>query len=234
MIDLKSKKFILLKLAGLMIAVSFLFTSFAFSEENQIYLRYANEKVRLDIYNPTHYSCPIVILIHGAAGIEGDRAERYRGFATDLMNRGVIAINVHYFDSKKENWTETILQTINYIQNIPNADKSRIGIVGYSLGGTIALKVASTDKRVKVLAINSGFLPSGFTKEDAVCLPKTLIISGSEDSAINTLNLLKQWSLELGRSFQTEINEGIGHDNVPIKVFEENWGTIVKFLIDNL
>lgn len=167
-------------------------------------------------------------MIHGAAGIKGDRAVRYRGFATDLMNEGIIAINVHYFDSKRSNWVNTIVKTIDYAQTILNTDKSKIGLVGYSLGGTIALKVASIDSRVRLLAINAGFLPTGFTKEDAVKLPKTLMISGTKDSSVHTLYKLREWFTELGKLFQTKIDEGFGH-TVPIKLFKENWETIVIF-----
>jgi len=232
--ELKIKKSICVRLMSLVITLSLLFTNFVFAGESSANLEYANEKVRLDIYNPTFPQCPVVILIHGAAGIEGDRAERYRGFATDLMNKGMIAVNVHYFDSKKENWIETIIQTLNYVQNIGNADTDRIGIVGYSLGGTIALIVSSIDRRVKVLALNSGFLPNGFTREKAARLPKTFMISGSNDTAMNTLNTLKQWFIESGNPFETKINEGLGHDDVPLDVFQENWQAIVKFLFDNL
>jgi len=223
-----------LKYLSLTIIILLLLTSFAFAAKEKANLEYGDEKVRLDIYNPARYNCPVVILIHGAAGIEGDRADRYAGFATDLMNKGIIAINVYYFDSKRQNWIQTIIETINYIKNISNADEDRIGIVGYSLGGTIALKVASLDNRVKALAINSGFLPSGFTKEDAAKLPKTLMISGSEDRAIDTLNTLRQWFTELGKPFQTKINAGLGHDNIPGSIFLENWDTIVKFFTTNL
>jgi dienelactone hydrolase len=196
-------------------------------------LRYDNESVNLDIYNPGTQDCPVVILIHGAAGIEGDRALRYKKFAVDLMDEGIIAINVHYFDSKKENWASTIIYTINYAQTIPNADKSRIGLVGYSLGGTLALKVASIYNKVTLLAINAGFLPERFTKDDAARLPKTLIISGSKDKAVDTLYTLSNWLSELNKPFQTKINKGIGHDDVPLDVFKEDWEAIIIFLTNN-
>ena len=214
--------------------LSVLFANCAFGEQRREYLEYDKERVRLDIYNPGYRDCPVVILIHGAAGIEGIRAARYKGFATDLMNNGAIAINVYYLDSRRKNWTQTIIQTIDYAQEIPNADRNRIGILGYSLGGTVALKVASSDRRVKLLATNAGYLPSGFTKEDAANLPKTLMISGTKDHAINTLNKIKQWFKELGKPLQTQINRGLGHNNIPMSVFNKNWKTIVRFFRDNL
>ena len=195
-------------------------------------LQYDNEKVTIDIYSPGAGYRPVAILIHGAAGISGDRAERYKGFATDLMNEGIIAINVHYFESKRPNWLKTIIEAISYAERIPNVKKHKIGLIGYSLGGTIALKVASMDDRVKLLAINAGYMPAGFSKRDAANLPKTFMISGTNDSAINTLNQLSAWFKELNIPFETKINQGMGH-SVPMSIFRENWQAIVDFYIRN-
>ncbi len=204
------------------------------AEKTIEYLQYADEKVTLDIYNPGGMSRAVAILIHGASGIEGDRATRYKNFAMDLMQKGIIAINVHYFDSKQDNWFDTIRYTIGYVQQISNADMARIGLIGYSLGGTLALKVASFDDRVKLLATASGFLPAGFMKEEALRLPKILMISGDQDPAINTLNTLRQWLAEAGKPVEVKIDKGLGHDNVPMNVFQEDWQTIVQFFVKNL
>ena len=214
--------------------ISSLFAGSSLAGESIEYLEYSDEKVRLDIYDPPgSRKSPVVILIHGSAGIDGDRAVRYRGFARDLMNKGIIAVNVHYFESERENWINTIIETINYVKNICDADTQRIGIVGYSLGGLIGLSVASYDERVKALAMNSGFLPTGFNKELASRLPRTLMISGSEDKAMQTLKQLKQWFEELDKPFEIKINEGYGHSS-PMSVFRDNWQTIVKFFCDYL
>ena len=214
--------------------IIFLSIQSARAEKITEYLQYADEKVTLDIYNPGGSNRPVAILIHGAAGISGDRAERYRNFATDLMKNGIIAVNVHYFDSKRDNWVNTIRQTINHVQQIPNANSNRIGLIGYSLGGTLALQVASIDNRVKLLATGSGYLPLGFTKEHALRLPKILMISGDQDSAINTLNTISQWLIESGKPFEVKIDRGLGHDNIPMNVFQEDWDAIVRFFVRNL
>ncbi|MCF7894345.1 MAG: alpha/beta fold hydrolase [Candidatus Omnitrophica bacterium] len=195
------------------------------------FLKYDNEKVQLDIYNPGKSYCPVVILIHGAAGIEGDRAIRYKRFATDLMKKGIIAINVHYFDSSKRSWLKTIAKTIDYIKNIHNANPRKIGLIGYSLGGTIALKVASLDNRIKLLVINSGYMPRNFTKKDAVNLPETYVLAGTKDNAINTLYQLQRWFKEFNKPFTAKINKGYGH-SIPLAMFWDNWETIVSFVAD--
>lgn len=195
------------------------------------FLKYDNQRVQLDIYNPGRGYCPVVILIHGAAGIDGDRAIRYKRFATDLMKKGIIAINVHYFDSKRKNWLKTIVKTVDYIKNIRNADRRRIGLIGYSLGGTIALQAASLDNRIKLLVISSGYLPRGFTKKNAANLPETYMYAGTKDSAINTLYKLQRWFEEFDKPFTAKINQGYGH-SVPIAMFWEKWEKIVSFVAD--
>ncbi|MDD5070317.1 MAG: dienelactone hydrolase family protein [Candidatus Omnitrophica bacterium] len=194
------------------------------------HLQFLGQRVRIDVYNPGAGTekRPVVILIHGAAGIKGDRAVRYKGFAQSLMNRGMIAINVHYFDSQKQNWVKTFIKAIDYAQTIPNADKTKIGVVGYSLGGGIALRVASWDKRVTALVVNSGYLPAGFTKSNAASLPTTYILSGTEDKSINTLYTIQKWFKELGKPFRSKIDQGMGH-TIPMNLFNQNWRTIVNF-----
>ncbi len=192
-------------------------------------IRYNGQSVRLDVYNPYRASSPVVILIHGAAGIEGDRAERYDTFATELSQKGMIAINVHYFHSPRNLWKRTITEAISYAETIPNANSSLIALVGYSLGGTIALQVASSDERVSHLVIQSGYLPRGFTKEDASLLPPTYICAGTEDTAIETLRQLDSWLSSLGIPIETRINHGYGH-TMPMTLFWENWREIVRYL----
>jgi dienelactone hydrolase len=208
-------------------------SSLAYAQKNfnpdTRYLRYGANKVRMDIYNPGGSNRPVVILIHGAAGIEGDRAERYRGFASDIRNSGMIAINVHYFQSQRESWIETFTKAIDYAVTIPNADSSRIGLVGYSLGGTIALLVASGDSRVTQLVVESGYLPQGFTKQDAAKLPPTYICAGTEDSAIKTLYQLQSWFIEMDKPIKTKVNQGHGH-SVPMALFRQNWLDVVQYL----
>ena len=193
---------------------------------------YENEKVQIDVYNPDKENCPVVILIHGSAGITGDRAARYERFASDLEKEGVIALNVHYFDTQRDP-VDTIVKAIDYAEDIYNADPGRIGLIGYSSGGTIALLAASLDDRVKLLVISSGGLPTGFTKEDAMDLPETYIRAGTNDGAINTLYQLQRWFKELDKPLTATIDRDRGH-SIPVTEFWANWKDIVFFVTEKL
>jgi len=220
------------RIAWLIILFVFL-NGAAMADESIDYVKCADKKVRIDIYNPGSDRCPVVILIHGAAGIKGDRAVRYQTFATDLTKRGMIAINVHYLEGGPANWIKSIVETINHAENISNADKERIGLVGYSLGGTIALSAAAAEERVKVLAINSGYMPQGFTEQHAANLPKIFFVTSDQDSAMDTLKRLERWFKKFGTPFEKKIIKGFGH-SVPIKIFWETWDDIASFLENNL
>ena len=63
------------------------------------FLEYDKNRVTLEVYHPGGLNKPVVILVHGSVGISGDRAERYGGFAQELMKNNVIALDIHYFDS---------------------------------------------------------------------------------------------------------------------------------------
>lgn len=192
--------------------------------------RHEKVTVRLDVYNPGYKNAPVIILIHGSAGIEKNgRDERYQKFATDLMEDDFIAINVYYFDSHRNKWIQTIIETISFAQSIADADPERIGLVGYSLGGSIGLSVASRDARVKALAVESGSLPGGFGIEQARHLPATYMSSGDREASFKTLQALKEWLREADQIFESHIDKGLGH-SVPMPLFWKNWGRIRDFM----
>jgi acetyl esterase/lipase len=74
------------------------------------YLLYDGQKVRVDVYNPGGDTSPVVIVLHGSAGIEGDRASRYRNLGAIFMNNGIIAINIHYFETKNADFKRPLLK----------------------------------------------------------------------------------------------------------------------------
>lgn len=204
-------------------------------------LKYAGENIRLDIYDPGGSSRPVVLLILGAPAGQTDTALGGPDFAQDLKRKGIIAINVQYLDSKGDSkgrfdrHVRAVVEAAKHARSIRNANAGNIALVGYFYGGDIALKAASLDTKIKALAVNGASLHAGFGKENAAFLPtRTLIICGSKDPALRTANLLGSWFAQLGKPFERKINNGIGRDNITIKVFQEDWNIIVKFLMNSL
>lgn len=198
------------------------------------FLTYNGQRVRLDIYHPGTINPPAAILIHGAAGIEGDRALRYQRFATDLVNKGIAAINVHYFNTAQQYWIQTIEETVNYLSNTPNINANRIALIGYSLGGTLAISAAVRSEKVKVLVINSGSLPQNFSQKDVANLPQDIYMScGTEDFCYPCLQQLDRMTRGANKSFIKRTREGGGH-TMPLNVFWQQWQEIVDFVADKL
>lgn len=198
------------------------------------FLIYDNQRVRLDIYRPISTYAPVAILIHGAAGIEGDRAQRYQRFASDLAQRGIVAINVHYFNSPRSHWVKTILETIEYAAKMPGVNPNRIALIGYSLGGSLAVAASLESERVNVLVINSGALPNNFSQKDVANLPRDIYMScGTEDFCYPSLEKLEQMTSGTNKNFTKRARKGEGH-SVPESVFWQQWNEILNYTASRL
>ncbi|MDD5506347.1 MAG: dienelactone hydrolase family protein [Candidatus Omnitrophica bacterium] len=205
-----------------------------FAAETTESIKIGQESVSLKIFNPEKDNLPVVILIHGARGVRGLRAARYDGYGNELMSNNIIGIIVHYFDAKSVNWEESIAEAVNFAERLPNAAKARIGMVGYSTGATLALKLASKDSRIKLLVLDTMFLPAGFSKSDAASLPKTFIMCGSQDKALNDMLTLREWLSASGVPFQERITQGKGPKSASVETYDADWQAALKFFKDNL
>jgi dienelactone hydrolase len=186
----------------------------------------AGHKIKLEEFRPNSSGrVPTVILLHGADGLwlNGDR---YRETARQLAGKGFAVYLVHYFertgthmalslDTIQRNyraWMSTVHDAITQIAGQRNVDPSRIAVVGNSLGGALALTVASQDNRVAAVVDVSGLLPEPaipFVRR----MPPTLILHGAVDSIVPVQEALKlqKFLRSRGTHFETCIYQGQGH-----------------------
>ncbi|MQL51042.1 prolyl oligopeptidase family serine peptidase [Desulfofundulus thermobenzoicus] len=73
--------------------------------------------------------------------------------------------------------------------NQEEIDPSRIGIMGYSLGGMVALAVGNINDVVRAIAAVSPVIPANVLKE---CTKPKLIVTGAEDNIIPPSSVLKE------------------------------------------
>lgn len=120
---------------------------------------------------------PAVLLLHGLSSHK-DRMASSVGRA--LAKRGVASLALdlpHHGERKKENahdmlsrplaliaaWRAAVKEVegaVNWLAEQSSVDSKRIGIVGYSLGGFLALMTAAEDERIGVIALAAaGDLP---------------------------------------------------------------------------
>jgi dienelactone hydrolase len=87
-------------------------------------------------------------------------AERgYVTLAPDYPNFGDYKIDVyaHGYDSATMKGIWNHMRAVDLLQSLPEADATRIGCIGHSLGGHNALFVATFDPRIKVVVTSCGF-----------------------------------------------------------------------------
>lgn len=129
---------------------SLLFSSFAFSAD---YINYVFDPLdqRHVLYVPNNSTrSPAILILHASTGIEKVNYD----WATRLKDRGYVVYMIDSFkprgweDRSSAGWEkatqaqlEDVLPAFEYLRQLPFVDASRIGILGFSMGGFDVLKV---------------------------------------------------------------------------------------------
>jgi dienelactone hydrolase len=142
-----------------------------------------------------------VILLHGRDGPDGIAGDRgYRDIAKAIAAAGFRVLLPHYFDRTQACGLENDggeldalggeieryglwLEAIGGILKEESATGRPIGLVGYSLGGYLALTAAMVQRAVKGLVVCYAGVPTPFMGM-AGSLPPTLILHGGLDQVI--------------------------------------------------
>ena len=145
---------------------------------------------------------PAVVVLHGCGGFGGiDEV-----LARDLPNHGVATYYIDYFgltpqpskrgfcgahrgiEASFATWQRIVLDATDALKRMPGIDAGRVGAVGWSLGGGLALVTGeygagTTPLRrspFHALVVLSAFDASGQVK----ALPPTLVLSGGSGDAV--------------------------------------------------
>lgn len=146
----------------------------------------------------------IIVLVHGTDGLKVF-GPRLRAFARVLEKRGYLVVLPNYFgtsDSDPKSGTpdeeaQRLSDAIDWATSQTDADKSRVGLVGYSLGAALSLVHAERNPgKIKALVDNygptdptdprmAGTLAIGWTiVKDCGKLPPTLILHNRADEIV--------------------------------------------------
>jgi uncharacterized protein len=102
---------------------------------------------------------------------------------------------------------EDVRAALDFISQLPEIDNKRIGLVGYSFGGLMALSVAIGDSRVKQLALISPALKEkGWNQFKAYKMPK-LVLIGDADNMVP----FRSFQHLFGETRQYQIIAGADH-----------------------
>lgn len=148
---------------------------------------------------------PMIILVHGNFGLGPPFGDQIRGFAKDLAGRGYLTAvpqyfqddEPHPFDSNPQPHVQTLTDAIAAVASRPDADRNRLGLIGFSLGAATALTyiAANPSGTVKVLADFFGFLTPAI-RAGVGKFPPTIILHNQHDQIVSVHN-----SEELDRLF---------------------------------
>ena len=159
----------------LLLALTLLcFTTAAFAvTPKEVSYQSGDETVHALLYLPAgEGQHPAVVVIHEWWGL----VDWVKQQASDLADQGYVAIAVDLYRGKSATDADTahqlmrglpqdrgvrdLLAAVTFLKQQKNVDPSRIGAVGWCMGGGYAAQLAVADPTLKAVAINYGSLPT--------------------------------------------------------------------------
>lgn len=128
------------------------------------------------LYPESSGKCPLVVLATGD-GKNGSKGQTWTNLTPKLLDHGIAVFlfdfsGLGYSPGTYENLTlsvgiENFRGVMEYVRNTGFHDRDRIGVIGASYGGNIALLEASKYPFIKAVALKSPscFLPEGYERQ---------------------------------------------------------------------
>jgi putative phosphoribosyl transferase len=138
---------------------------------------------------------PVIVFAHGWGS--GKASPRNRAVAEGLRAAGFAAVLFDFTghgesegtpaDSTPEQQVEDLDAAIGALQGVEGVDVERVGVVGASAGGAVALVRAAVDKRIRAMVLRSTNPAGTGDAADRVTVP-TLLVVGERDEPIRAAN----------------------------------------------
>lgn len=191
--------------------------------QSQLTLQSGNKPIRMDVYVPdSPGKLPAVLALYGSGGgVEGMNEP-----ATMLAAQGFAVFVLHYFDRTATTrvidkqtifrnfpaWGKTVWDAVSHLEQHPQVDANRIGLLGFSLGAYLSLSVASVDPRIKAVVEFFGGLP----KEIRIFMRRlcpVLILHGEADPTVPVQEAydLQKLLEKNGIPYDIKVYAGAGH-----------------------
>jgi len=124
-------------------------------------------------------SYPTVCVFHGIPARPADPADRgYPLLAEKISGEGFAVLIFNFRGSGRSSgnfdimgWTRDLGAALDYLVALPEVDRSRLALVGFSAGAAVSIFVASRDRRVSAVAACSSPAEFGlFTRDNGAAL----------------------------------------------------------------
>jgi dipeptidyl aminopeptidase/acylaminoacyl peptidase len=201
---------------------------------------------------------PALIVLHGGGRLREFGYEALHEFPELLAEQGyvVLAVSMRGWhgvgaDDCGLSQPKDTARAVEWLGSQPGVDPSRVGLVGFSFGGQVALLTGSISSRVKAVVSYDG--PTDLTSVkpwSSVCFPDlksrspvtmadkirapVLLIEGDSDTTVRPEQAYEMedalW--KSGRSAQLHLVSGAKHGFNPI--YSDAWPVVLEFLADEL
>ncbi len=154
------------------------------------------ETIRVDAFEAEGGPKPALVLLHGSGGAVGYWLER---FAPALTRFGIGLYAPHYFDKTGTSratpetildgrhfpaWLTTVHDAVGYAAARPTVDPERIGVLGISLGGYLAVAAGCESRTLRAIVELSGGMPPGWERRLNPQTPPMLVLHGGRDTLV--------------------------------------------------
>ncbi len=199
-----------------------LFALTAVAESSEVaHFTSGSRQVAYDIYG-ARSSGPILILLHGASGPD---VPFYRGLAQNFATKNYTVFFLHYFDASDTHggspedyatWEKAVSDLVLACKNDPKWSNRKIGLIGFSMGASVALAAGSQLVPVSAVVEWYGSLPDEFFYQ-LKGMPPLLILHGAKDNNIPVMNAQQLIALCGMKNFicESHIYAGQGHGFQP-------------------
>lgn len=204
-------------------------------------------------------SCAAVLIFHGSDGFKPN----HEAIARKLAKEGLAALALNWFggESERSHWdmiqANDILQAVSFLKQQPAVDSNRLGLIGFSRGGGLALIMGSLISQTKAIVNYFGLTSweGGMEEFRHLSLNRTdplnfvskiqcpiLSFHGDMDTVVpvgDTLNL-DVICRRFGVDHQQIIYAGVNHsfiwpgDKYDLPAHRDSWEKTLKFFKQNL
>ena len=172
--------------------------------------RYASgtHQIQIDQFEPEPAGKhPALLVLHGSGGAASYWMER---FAPTMREAGVAIYAPHYFEKTGTSrattekildgrhfisWLTAIQDAVGYVADRGCVDGGRIGVLGISLGGYLAVALGIEDKRIRAVVELSGGVPLGWEARMIRGMAPTLVLHGDRDEVVPVAEAYKLQAL---------------------------------------